>query len=120
MVQVIDKAHIAVQQTGLYELAIPEWNGFNSINKNWPDLKIHFGEVYNTRLRSRAGTVNSNGYHGAANATDITNDGSISLMQENFSDIQLANNANFQVTNDNMSVLSEVLQTIRAVLVATQ
>ena len=39
---------------------------------------------------------------------------------ESFGAIQVANNANFQVTSDNMSAMSEDVQTLRAALVATQ
>ena len=43
----IDKATIVIQQMGLYELAILEWNGMDPVNKDWPNLKSHFGETYN-------------------------------------------------------------------------
>ena len=33
MDQIIDKSHIAVQHTGLYKLAILEWNGFDPANR---------------------------------------------------------------------------------------
>ena len=49
MDQMIDKATISIQQTGLYELAILEWNGIDPVNKDWPNLKSHFGEAYNVR-----------------------------------------------------------------------
>ena len=55
----INKAHIGVQQTDLYELIL-KWNGFDPVNKTWPDFKAHFGEAYDTCLRLGAGTANTN------------------------------------------------------------
>ena len=106
MNQMIDKAHIAVQHTGLYELAILEGNGFDPANKTWPEFKAHFGDAYDPCLGSGAGTTNTNGYHGTANAASVANGDSLSLMRESFSAIQVANSANFQVGNDNMSAMS--------------
>ena len=120
MEQMINKATIAIQQTGLYESAILGWNGFDPVNKDWPNFKSHFGEVYDIRLRSGAGTGNANGYHGASNATNGVNNNSLGSIRESFGAIQVANNANFQVTNDKMSAISEDVQTLRAALVATQ
>ena len=100
-------------------LAILKWNGLDPANKTWPDFKAHFSEAYDTYLRSGAGTVNINGYHGMANATDIADNDSISSIRESFSTVQVASNANFQVTNDNMLAMSKDLQTVRATLVST-
>ena len=50
MEQMIDKAHISVQRTGLYELAIIKWNRFNLASKSWSDFKAHFDKAYDTRL----------------------------------------------------------------------
>ena len=69
---------------------------------------------------SGAGTANTNVHHWAANTTNVANDNSISSMRGIFGAIQVTNNTNFQVTNDNMSAMSEDLQTVRAALVATQ
>ena len=54
------------------------------------------------------------------NTTNATDNNSISLIQESFGAIQVANNANFQVANDNMSAMTQDLQTVRVALVATQ
>ena len=40
MEQMIDKAIIAIQNTGLYSTAILEWNGFLAVNKTWIGLKL--------------------------------------------------------------------------------
>ena len=102
----IDKVLIVVQQTDLYELAILEWNGFDDGHTTWTDFKVHFGEAYDTCLRSGAGTANANEYHGAANTIIATDDNSISSIHESFGAIPVANNANFQVTNNNMSAMT--------------
>ena len=72
MDQIIDKALIIVQQTGLYKLAIIKWNAFNAANHTWPDFRMHFGKAYDTHLRSGAGTANANVYHNTANAINAT------------------------------------------------
>ena len=95
MEQMIDKGHIAIQCTGLYKLVILELNGFDPTNKTWPNFKAHFREAYDTHLRSGPSTANTNGYHGTANAVDVADDNSLSLMHGSFSIIQVANNANF-------------------------
>ena len=64
--------------------------------------------------------MNANGYHGASNATGRVDDDSLGLIHESFGTIHVANNANFQVMNNNMSDISEDVQTHRAALVATQ
>ena len=115
----IDKATITIQQTGLYKLAILECNGFDPVNKDWPDLKSHFGEAYDVHLTPGAGTANANGYQSAANDTNGVGNNSLGLIHESFGAIQVANNANFHVTNDNISAMSEDIQTPRAALVAT-
>ena len=67
----IDKSYITVQRTGLYELAILEWNRFDPVNKTWPDFKANFGKAWYSCLRLGVDTANTNGYHCAANATDL-------------------------------------------------
>ena len=94
--------HPAIQQTGLYKLAILELNGFDPVNKDWLTLISYFGKVYDVRLRLEAGTVNINGYHDAANATNGVDDDGLVLIHKSFGIIQVANNVNFQVTNGTM------------------
>eukprot|EP00804_Cyclotella_cryptica_P009738 CCRYP_011263-RA/>CCRYP_011263-RA protein AED:0.36 eAED:0.36 QI:0/-1/0/1/-1/1/1/0/256 len=50
--QMIDKALIAIQLTGLYERALLEWQDFDEENKTWAQLKLHFEEAYEIRLAS--------------------------------------------------------------------
>jgi hypothetical protein len=88
--QVIDKAIIAIQRTGLYEAALLEWQGFNENNKTWEQLKLHFEEAYEIRLASGQGTAVTHGY---VNNTEVYNDNSISTIQESLQSIHLANNA---------------------------
>ena len=120
MDQMIDKAIITVQQTVLYKLVIVKWNGFDANHKTWPDFKAHFGKAYNTRLRSGACTANANGHHGSANAIGATDINSIISISKSFRAIQVAKNANFQLTNDNMAYITQDLQTVQVALIATQ
>ena len=70
--QMIDKALMAVQTTGLYPVAILEWNSFDADNQIWSKFKSHFAEACDIRLQSGGGTGNM--YHGAADAYDTTDD----------------------------------------------
>ena len=100
MEQMIDKAIIAIQNTGLYSTAILEWNGFLAANKTWIGLKLHFEEAYELRLASSAGTSRTNGYVNNAEAMD--DDDSINSITASLSTIHLANNANYQALQDNV------------------
>ena len=51
--QLIDKAIITIQCTGLYYQALLEWAGFNPVNQTWSQLKLHFQEAYEIHLASR-------------------------------------------------------------------
>ncbi len=99
--QMIDKAIIAIQKTGLYEPAVLEWNGFADINQTWPELKTHFEEAYEIRLASTGGTARSNGY--VNNAEAVEDDDSVSTIQASLCNIHLANNANYQALQDNVN-----------------
>ena len=68
--QLVDKALLAIQLTGAFELATQEWIGFTEENKTWHQLKVHFTEVYGTHLGTGAGTTNMTGYHGAVIVMD--------------------------------------------------
>ena len=57
--QLIDKAIMAIQRTGLYETALLEWQGFDEVNKTWQQLKLHFEEAYEIRLASGRGSTQS-------------------------------------------------------------
>ena len=90
--QLIDKALIAIQLTGAYELATQEWDEFNADQKTWHQLKAH-SEAYDICLSSGAGTAGMAGYHGAANAMD---DNSLGSINQSIANMQMANNANFK------------------------
>ena len=113
----IDKALIAIQSTGLFEIAVLEWNGFDAMNQTWPEFKEHFAEAYDSRLASGAGTASQNGYHNAYNAVD---DDSIGSIKESLAGLQMANNANCQQLNDNLSAITQESRDLRAQLVACQ
>ena len=112
--QMVDKALTAIQSTGLYETAVLEWQGFDAANKTWPELKSHFGEAYEIRIASGAGTARSHGYVNMA--TDDDDDSLTSIVES----IQLANNANNQVINDNISQITAETRALRQALVDTQ
>lgn len=42
MEQIVDKALITIQSTGLFYQALLEWNGLLLKNKTWSELKSHF------------------------------------------------------------------------------
>ena len=115
--QVIDKAIIAIQRTGLYETALLEWQGFEDANKTWWQLKLHFEEAYEIRLASGQGTAASYGY---VNNADATDDDSISTIHESLQSIHLANNANYQNLQDHIQAARSETATLRAELQAAQ
>ena len=91
--QLIDKSIIAIQRTGLYEIALVEWSGFADENKTWQQLKLHFEEAYEQRLASWQGTASSHGY--VINMAAKDDDDSITMIQESLTNINMANNANY-------------------------
>ena len=119
MEQLIDKAVMAIQATGLYPTALMEWNGFDEVNKTWPELKSHFTKAYDILLTSGAGTAAQNGYHGMNNATEGDDD-SIGSIKSSLQTIHLANNANAQAMNENISAITEEARQLRAILATIQ
>eukprot|EP00804_Cyclotella_cryptica_P006088 CCRYP_010701-RA/>CCRYP_010701-RA protein AED:0.44 eAED:0.36 QI:0/-1/0/1/-1/1/1/0/470 len=115
--QVIDKAIIAIQRTGLYETALLEWQGFEEANKTWEQLKHHFEEAYEIRLASGQGTAGTHGYVYNAEAQD---DDSISTIHESLQSIHIANNANFQSIQYHIQAARSETATLRAELQAAQ
>ena len=115
--QMVDKAITAIQSTGLYETAILEWQGFDDANKTWPELKSHFGEAYEIRIASGAGTARGHGY---ANNTMDDDDDSIASITQSIHTIQLANNASNQVMNDNISQITSQTESLRQAIADTQ
>eukprot|EP00804_Cyclotella_cryptica_P010472 CCRYP_012303-RA/>CCRYP_012303-RA protein AED:0.45 eAED:0.14 QI:0/0/0/0.6/1/1/5/0/1176 len=115
--QVIDKAIIAIQRTGLYETALLEWQGFDEANITWEQLKHHFEEAYEIRLASGQGTAATHGYVYKAEAQD---DNSISTIHESLQSIHIANNANFQSIQEHIQAARTETATLRAELQAAQ
>eukprot|EP00804_Cyclotella_cryptica_P017051 CCRYP_003288-RA/>CCRYP_003288-RA protein AED:0.71 eAED:0.43 QI:0/0/0/1/1/1/2/0/302 len=97
MEQIIDKAIVAIQLTGLYETTLLEWSGFAEANKTWQQLKLHFEEAYKLRLASGQGTA---GTHGYVNSTTANDDDSIASIQESIVNFHMANNVNYQSMQD--------------------
>jgi hypothetical protein len=94
MEQLIDKAIVAIQKTNLYKTALLEWEAFDEINKTWNELKAHFTEAYEVRLRS-SGTSTAS-FHGyVINAEAEEDDSSVATIQESLNTIHIANHANF-------------------------
>ena len=119
MEQLIDKAITSVQLTGLYPTALLEWNAFDVPNQTWPMLKAHFTEAYDLLLTTGGGTAAQAGYHGANNTCDDDDD-SLASINTSITNMQLANNANAQVLNDNVSAITAETRDLRAALMATQ
>jgi hypothetical protein len=91
--QLIDKALIAIQRTGLYNTALLEWAGFEEVNKTWSQLKLHFQEAYEILLASGQGTAAAHGY--VNNTETVDDDDSITTIQESLNSIHLANQAHY-------------------------
>jgi hypothetical protein len=115
--QVIDKAIIVIQRTGLYETALLEWQGFEENNKTWEQLKLHFEEAYEIRLASGQGTAATHGY---VNNTEVLDNDSISTIQESLQSIHLANNANYQSLQKHIQATRAETATLRAELLTAQ
>ena len=115
--QMIDKALIAIQLTGAYEIATQEWAGFAANAKTWHQLKAHSTEAYNIRLSSGLGTAGMAGYHGTANAMD---DNSLGSITQSISNTQIVNNANVQVLNENISTITAETRNLSSTLAAAQ
>lgn len=111
----IDKAVTSVQLTGLYPTALLEWNGFTEENKTWPGLKTHFTEAYDLLLTTGGGTTGAAGYQGANHTTEDDDD-SITSITASITNMHIANNANAQAINDNMSTITAETRELRAMI----
>jgi hypothetical protein len=118
MEQLIDKAIVAIQRTGLYETALLEWNGFAPEHKTWPELKSHFEEAYELRLTAGQGTSAFHGY--VNNAETAADDDSITSIQESLNSIHMANNANYANLQEHLKAARAETAALRAELAATQ
>eukprot|EP00804_Cyclotella_cryptica_P024020 CCRYP_020051-RA/>CCRYP_020051-RA protein AED:0.50 eAED:0.38 QI:0/-1/0/1/-1/1/1/0/399 len=117
MEQIIDKAIVAIQLTGLYETVLLEWSGFAEANKTWQQLKLHFEEAYKLRLASGQGTASTHGYVNSATAND---DDSIASIQESIVNFHMANNANYQSMQEVLQAARAETVSLRAELQVTQ
>ena len=61
--------------------------------------------------------MNLPGYHGPANVVD---DNILGLITNSIAQMQMANNANVQVLNDNISPITTKMRDLRNTLLATQ
>jgi hypothetical protein len=98
MEQMMTRAIMAIQITGLYSQALIEWNSLDAAARTWDALKVHFTTAYIVREQSGTGTTGANGYHMAANS--ITHDDAInnieSTLSHELTTMHTANNANHQ------------------------
>ena len=118
MEQLIDKAIMAIQRTGLYETALLEWTGFTPENKTWQQLKLHFEEAYEIRLAAGQGTAATHGY--VNNATADDDDDSIATIQETIANIHMANNANYASITEHLQASRTETAALRAELAAAK
>ena len=100
--QITNKVLITIQLIGVFEITTMEWNGFDEVNKNWYWLKSHFTDAYDIWLGVGAWTAGMTGCHGVANVVDNDSLGSIT---NSIAQIQMANKANVQVLNENISTI---------------
>lgn len=113
--QMITKAIMAIQLTGLYSQALIEWHALPAVAKTWDTLKTHFTTAYIVREQSGTGTMAMAGYHSAANTIDhddvYTN--IEATISAELAALQLANNMQ-------QSANSTAMAELRAALAATQ
>ena len=117
--QLIDKAIMAIQRTGLYETALLEWQGFDEVNKTWQQLKLHFEEAYEIRLASGRGTAGSHGYVNLMTDAE-TDDDSIASIKESINNIHIANNTNYAQIKEHLAVSRAETAALRAELAAAK
>ena len=114
MAQMIDMAIMTLQVTGLYSRALTEWEAMPPAAKTWDILKNHFAAAYNLRLISGTTTAGQAGYHRAANAID--NDDTINniehTLNHELSNLQLANNANQQSTQQMFAAFTQQIASL--------
>ena len=107
MEQMMTRAIMAIQITGLYSQALIEWNGTPAAARTWDALKLHFTTAYIIREQSGTGTTGSNGYHTAATA--VEHDDTLTNIEATFTqelgNIQSANNAHHQAAVNSMADL---------------
>ena len=105
--QMMTKAIMAIQLTGLYSQALIEWHALPAASKTWDTLKAHFTTAYIVREQSGTGTTTTAGYHSLANV--IERDDAFTNIESTISaeleSLQLANNTQQQ---SNATALAEL------------
>jgi hypothetical protein len=101
---------------GLYPTTLLEWNAFDIKIQTWPMLKAHYTEAYNLLLTTGGGTARSAGYHGANATTTEEDDKSMTSITNSIANMHIANNANVQVINSNMSNITAETRELRAMI----
>ena len=102
--QLLDRALDNIKKTGLFIMAVVEWNGFDPANKTWNEFKAHFTEAYEARLDSGP-TAATAGYHGTAMAS-TEDDDSLGSIAGSLAQMQMANNANTRVLHESITGIS--------------
>lgn len=114
MEQMITRAIMAIQITGLYSQALIEWNGTPTAAHTWDTLKLHFTTAYIIHEQLGTGTTGTNGYHTAANAVqhdDTTLTNIEATFTQELGNIQSANNAHHQAAVNSMAELRMAITT---------
>ena len=111
MAQMMDMAIMTLQITGLYSVALTEWERTPPADKTWDALKSHFATAYNLRLISGTTTAGHAGYHSAANIVerDDTLNNIEQTLNHELSSLHLANSANHHSTNQLIAAFQQQL-----------
>ena len=115
MEQMMTRAIMSIQLTGLYSQALIDWQHVLPAGQTWDALKLHFDRAYIACEQSGTGTTAANGYHTAANAianNDALNNIETTLNHE-LANLHVANNANHQ------SALASIAE-LRVAITTTQ
>ena len=116
MEQMMTRAIMSIQLTGLYSQALVEWQQVLPTAQTWDALKLHFTRAYIAREQSGTGSTAANGYHSAANI--IANDDALnnieSTLSHELTNMHVANNAHHQ------SALASIAELRTAITAAQQ
>ena len=98
-----------------------EWNGFTLPNKDWANLKAHFGEAYQLFITSGpAGRKLLSGI--IANAQGLTDQGSeeddLTIITNALGEVAISNNAAAQAMREKMDLLNREMTSMRAAIAA--
>jgi len=120
--QMIGKAITSIEQCGLFPTALLEWNGFTPPNKDWTNLKAHFGEAYQLYITSGpAGRKLLSGIIG--NTVGLTDQGGddddITMITNALGEVTMSNNTAAQVMREEMSNLNREVAAMRAAFAAS-